>query len=139
MDVILSIKPKHVEKILSGEKQYEFRKRIFKDTAEVENIFIYASSPVKMIVAVFRIREIKRDTPEVLWNELWDKSGLTKEEFFKYFFARDEGYAIQIDNLIELDVPVDPREFFPAFVAPQNFMYLRSTKDAARIRMNADW
>ena len=25
MDVILSIKPKHVEKILSGEKQYEFR------------------------------------------------------------------------------------------------------------------
>ena len=25
MDVILSIKPKYVEKILSGEKQYEFR------------------------------------------------------------------------------------------------------------------
>ena len=57
MDVILSIKPKHVEKILSGEKQYEFRKQIFKNP-EVENIFIYASSPVKKIVAVFRPAKI---------------------------------------------------------------------------------
>ena len=28
MNIILSIKPKYVDKILSGEKRYEFRKQI---------------------------------------------------------------------------------------------------------------
>ena len=128
MDVILSIKPKYVEKILSGEKQYEFRKRIFKDT-EVENIFIYASSPVKMIVAVFRPSRIIRDSPQKLWMDLWPQSGLTEEEFFNYFVSKDEGYAIRIDDLVELEEPRDPRQFFPGFVAPQNFMYVYEDGD----------
>ncbi len=51
MNVIFSIKPKYVERILSGEKKYEFRKRIWKK--QVDRVFIYASSPVKKIVASF--------------------------------------------------------------------------------------
>jgi len=30
MNVLLSMKPRYVEKVLSGEKKYEFRKRIWK-------------------------------------------------------------------------------------------------------------
>ena len=122
MDVILSIKPKYVEAILSGEKQYEFRKQIFKNP-EVENVFIYASSPIQRIVAVFRPDRILRDDPKNLWTQLCNESGLTKEEFFNYFLARDQGYAISIKDLFEFDEPLDPRSVIEGFTAPQNFMY----------------
>jgi predicted transcriptional regulator len=40
MDVLLSVKPKFVEKIISGTKRYEFRKIIFKEN-EINRIYIY--------------------------------------------------------------------------------------------------
>jgi len=46
MNVLLSIKPKYVEKIVNGEKQYEFRKRIFRNK-NVRKAFIYSTSPTK--------------------------------------------------------------------------------------------
>ena len=61
-DVILSIKPKYVQSILSGEKQYEFRKAIFKNRT-IDRVFIYSSAPVKRIVALFEIGTILEDHP----------------------------------------------------------------------------
>ena len=39
MKAILSIRPEYVDRILSGEKKYEFRKRIFK-REDVDTIVI---------------------------------------------------------------------------------------------------
>ena len=47
MDVLISIKPKYVKKIISKEKKYEFRKNIFKKN--VDTIIIYTTSPEKKI------------------------------------------------------------------------------------------
>ena len=47
--IILSIHPSHIEKILSGEKQYEYRKRI---PADIRHIVVYATAPIKKIVAL---------------------------------------------------------------------------------------
>ena len=52
MNVILSIKPEFVEKIFSGEKQYEYRKILFKQ--KVDTVYIYASRPISKIVGEFR-------------------------------------------------------------------------------------
>ena len=51
MNAILSVKPEYAMKILAGEKQYEYRKTIFR--RPVEKVYIYASSPVCMIVGEF--------------------------------------------------------------------------------------
>ena len=53
MNVILSIKPEFVEKIFSGEKQYEYRKVLFKQ--KVDTVYIYASRPISKIVGEFKI------------------------------------------------------------------------------------
>ena len=45
MNVLMSIKPKYVEKIISKEKTYELRRNIFK--REVSNVLIYSTSPEK--------------------------------------------------------------------------------------------
>ena len=60
MNVILSIKPEFVEKIFSGEKQYEYRKVLFKQ--KVDTVYIYASRPISKIVGEFKIAEIICDT-----------------------------------------------------------------------------
>ena len=67
MNVILSIKPEFVEKIFSGEKQYEYRKILFKQ--KVDTVYIYASRPISKIVGEFKIDEILCDTPENIFPQ----------------------------------------------------------------------
>ena len=60
--IILSIHPRHIEKILSGEKLYEYRKRI---PMNIRYIVVYATTPIKMIVAVIEVESIIKGTPDV--------------------------------------------------------------------------
>ena len=53
MYVLMSIKPKYVEKILSGEKKYEYRKTLLKK--DVESILVYSTSPVKKVVCEIKL------------------------------------------------------------------------------------
>ena len=55
MYVLMSIKPKYVEKILSGEKKYEYRKTLLKK--DVESILVYSTSPVKKVVCEIKLLE----------------------------------------------------------------------------------
>ena len=68
MNVILSIKPEFVEKIFSGEKQYEYRK----------------------------IPGIICDTPANIWQQTKDHSGVSKSFFQKYYAGKDKGVALKI-------------------------------------------
>ena len=53
MKALLSIKPKYADLILSGEKTIELR-RVF--NPKITKVYLYASSPVKRIVAVCDVR-----------------------------------------------------------------------------------
>lgn len=64
--IILSIHPSHIEKILSGEKRYEYRKRI---PTDIRYIVVYATAPIKMIVALIKIDSILKGTPESVWEK----------------------------------------------------------------------
>lgn len=121
MKVILSIKPKYVERILSGKKKYEFRKVIFKES--VDEVIIYSSSPVKRFVASFKIEFIIKDEPKSLWLKCNGDSGLNKEEFFNYFKDRDPGFAIKITNLNKFKEPINPNAIIDDFIALQSFQY----------------
>ncbi|PHP45358.1 hypothetical protein B6V01_004435 [Methanosarcinales archaeon ex4572_44] len=122
MNVLLSIKPKYANAILNGEKEYEFRKVIFKEK-NVEKVYIYSSSPVKKIVGAFVVGGIIEGHPEQIWNKCQKKSGIPKEDFFTYFNGSEKGYAIKIDELEPIKDPIDPRSFNQDFVPPQSFCY----------------
>ncbi len=121
--VLLSIKLKYVKEILSGAKQYEFRKQIFKDKS-ASPVFIYSSFPRKKIVASFCAGKIVKGHPDYLWEKFRDVSGMSEREFFEYFSDRDTGCAIWIDDLEPFAEPVDPHAMFERFVAPQSFCYV---------------
>jgi type I restriction enzyme S subunit len=124
MNILLSIKPKHVESIIHGHKKYEFRKLIFK-SKHIDNVYIYASHPVKKIIGAFRIGDIIEDQPSTLWNQLKEVSGLDEAEFFDYFKNNKIGFAIEIKDVEKFENPIDPEEIIPGFVPPQSFCYIR--------------
>jgi len=128
MNVILSIRPRYVELMMEGTKRYEFRKVIFKNK-NVNNIYIYSTSPVKKIIGSFKIGEIVEDRPERLWDNFEAFSGLSAQEFFTYFNGVEKGFAIGIECFKVFDEPLDPNDLMPRFVPPQSFCYLNTPSD----------
>lgn len=51
--ILLPIKPVFVERILSGEKWYEFRKRL---PLGIERVVIYETAPTKKVVGEFHCK-----------------------------------------------------------------------------------
>ncbi len=124
MNVLLSIKPKYVEKIAEGEKKLEFRKVIFKDENRPDTIYIYCTSPVKKIIGYFTTGEIFEDDPAELWDRFHNLAGISEEEFFDYFSGKERGYAIGIEDFNQFDNAIDPYEVIPGFTPPQSFCYM---------------
>jgi len=122
MNVLLSIKPKYVDKIISGTKMFEFRRSIFKK--QVENVYIYESAPHQRIIGLFPFQGFIYDTIDNLWLKCSTKGGVSKEEFYSYFHDLDFGYAIIINDLKILDAPINPFEKISQFTPPQSFQYL---------------
>ena len=123
MNLLMSIKPEFVGKILAYEKLYEFRKSIFKQ--KVEKVFIYSTYPVKKIVGCFEVGEIICESPIELWNSFSDVSGIFEKDFFKYYEGSEEGFAIKIDNLQIFDEFIDMSKY-DEFKAPQSFCYVEN-------------
>jgi len=125
MDVLLSVKPKFVEKIITGTKKYEFRKKIFNQN-KINRIYIYSSSPEKRIVGSFKMGSILKDRPDKLWETVKNQSGIDYQTYYDYFDGKKEAYAIEIDDLEIFDIPIDPREKNPDFIAPQSYQYVKN-------------
>ena len=123
MNVILSIRPTFCKMILSGQKVYEYRKRIF-TRSDVDKVYVYASKPICKIVGFFTIDEVIEDTKTNIWAKTHIGSGISKEYFDAYFKNSDTAYAIKIGQVVKLDTPIDPKSVIKDFHAPQNFMYV---------------
>ncbi|MBU7023832.1 MAG: hypothetical protein HXS40_06660 [Theionarchaea archaeon] len=124
MNVLLSVKPYYAERILDGEKKYEFRRRIFRK--DVESIYIYSTSPVKRIVGMLRMEKILEGTVEMIWEECSSDAGLSREEYFCYFENKEKAFAIKIKEVQAFDEPIDPHTICEDFVPPQSFCYVSS-------------
>lgn len=122
MKVLLSIKPEFVHEIFQGRKKFEYRKNIF--SKHVTKVIVYSTKPEGMIVGEFSIKSILQYTPKELWNRTHNDSGISKQFFDEYFEGRDKGYALQIENPVLYDKPIDPFKVFDVFVAPQSFRYI---------------
>ncbi|WP_024851591.1 ASCH domain-containing protein [Hydrogenovibrio kuenenii] len=122
MRVLLSIKPEFAEKILSGQKRFEFRKVVFKNQ-NVRSVVIYASSPVQKVVGEFDVQAILSMPPEDLWCKTFKYSGIEKDYFDQYFLGRETAFALKISSPQEYEKPFDLKKL-GIKVPPQSFCYL---------------
>ncbi|OZG68439.1 phage associated protein [Bifidobacterium aquikefiri] len=124
MRVLMSIKPCFANAILSGEKRYEYRRRIFSDTS-VNTMLIYATHPVSKVIGQVHIDAIMHDDLETIWRNTHEFGCIDHDSFIQYFTDLSEAYAIKLS---------DPRRYASGLRLcqlsnritrpPQSFMYV---------------
>lgn len=119
--ILLSINPTHVENILNGSKQYEFRKKACK--RKVDKILIYSTTPIMKVVGEAEVEDILIDDPEKIWEKTKKTSGINKEFFDKYYIGRSLAVAYKLKNIIRYRKPRELSEYGIAN-APQSFQYV---------------
>jgi predicted transcriptional regulator len=124
MKVLLSIKPEFAEKILSGEKKYEFRK-ILPKAQNIKIIVIYASRPTGKVVGEFEIAQIISDTPKKIWSQTKESAGISRRYFDEYFSGKALAHAIQIKSVKRYARPRALSTILPNGIAPQSFCYIK--------------
>lgn len=96
--VLMSIKPEHATKVLSGTKKVEIRRK-FSEKWKGHKVVIYACRPASSVVGEAIIAEIIRDRPEDVWQKFGGQMGCTKEQFERYVRSSREVYAIVFDEV----------------------------------------
>lgn len=122
MKAIISIKPQFVEKILNGEKRFEYRKSFLKDIPE--KCYIYSTLPVGKVVGYFTIKHVLKDDPEKIWELTKERAGITKEFFDRYYFRRNKAVAIEIENVTVFEKTKDYKEIDSSGKIPQTYKTL---------------
>lgn len=134
MKVLLSIKPEFVKEIFEGRKRFEYRKSIF--TKDVTSVIVYSTKPEGLIIGEFEVKRVLCESPEKLWSDTYEYSGITKDFFDQYFVGRSKGYALQISNPRRYKKPINPFDLYTSFVAPQSFKYIEENQEFLSLAIN---
>lgn len=120
--LLLSIKPEYVEKILQGEKKFEYRKRLAKE--DVSYIYVYSTAPSMKVVASVHIEGYLSDSPTALWEKTKAAAGISRAKFRDYFRGCKTAYAYKLGKVEVFESPKNLSDFGVA-VAPQSFVYIK--------------
>ena len=118
----MPIKPIYAEKLIKGEKKYEFRKTAIR--SDLSHIIIYATSPVKKIIGIAEIKGIQESSPTATWDMTKHVAGISRKLFREYFKGKKRAYAIQIKEVYPFSRAIDPSEIKNGFKIPQSFSYV---------------
>ena len=119
--ILISINPKHVENIINGSKKFEYRKVAAKQ--DISSIVIYETTPVKRIVAEAEIIDVLILSPDELWKQTKQSSGISKEFFDEYFKGKKIAYAYKLGKVKVYETPKTLLDY-GVKNAPQSFIYL---------------
>jgi len=123
--VLLSIKPEYVQRILNGEKKYEFRKRLA--DKQVDAIVIYATSPIKKIVGEVKVRGSLEKAPSTLWEYTKKSAGITRRKYREYFAVCKKAFAYELGDIVKYEEEFS-LEKIGISQAPQSFIYISDTQ-----------
>lgn len=127
MDVLLSIKPRWIEKIRSGEKTVELRKTWPKWFAG-GRVYAYETSPTKRIVGWMEVDSLVRAEPQELWEVVGQQSCVDKEAFDEYYKGKGVGCGICIKEFH----PIQPLPIgIVAKCPPQSWISLTEAQSKA--------
>ena len=118
------IKKKYTDKILSGEKQCELRKRL--PNSKTKCILIYSTYPVAKVVGYAEVKALHKGTVSSVWEEFSNIAGIESEDYLSYFSGSDGACAIEFNKVYKFVRPFSVREIIDGFRVPQSFCYINN-------------
>ncbi|MDR0483672.1 MAG: hypothetical protein LBH40_00125 [Alphaproteobacteria bacterium] len=123
MEIVISIRPEHLNNIRSGKKKWELRKRLPEDkilTGEIKKIWVWETSPVSKIVGYIESNKIEKGSPNELWNKHGKDFGVNKEFYNQYYQNKEYAVALKIDSWVAC-------ENANHTLAPQGYIYIKNS------------
>lgn len=119
--ILMSINPEHVEKILNGTKKYEFRKHASKIIPD--KIIIYCTTPIQRVVGEAEVKGILKDKPSKIWSITSSKSGIDKKFFDLYYEGKTTAVAYKLGNIKKYTKQKALKDY-GIKTAPQSYIYI---------------
>jgi predicted transcriptional regulator/DNA-binding XRE family transcriptional regulator len=126
-DVVLSIRPRYSEKIISGDKTVELRRRFPVSAPKGTIAYIYSTSPVRAMVGSAQIKSVLKLPVEEIWDRFSQKAFIQKPDFDNYFEGSEVGFALLFEKVKPFSEPL-PLELLRKqfdFEPPQSFLYAK--------------
>ena len=121
--MLLSINPEHVENILSGKKQFEFRKARCRET--VDSIIIYSTAPQMRIVAEVRLDDIIVGSILEVWHLTKEYAGISYKFYRRYYKGKKTAVAYKLGAIMQFREPLMLSDIGITH-PPQSFSYLEN-------------
>jgi predicted transcriptional regulator len=122
-NILISIKPIYVEKIISGQKIYEYRRKMPVTTIGI--IAFYSTLPIQKVLAIADVVDKISDHPTKLWK-ITNKGGcISRDTFNNYFNGLCIAHAFKLDNIKTLIEALSLGAINASLLTPpQSFRYL---------------
>ena len=122
LKILLSIKPEYVNKIVSGEKTYEYRRVMPKN--KVDSILIYSSWPCCRIIGEVEVKEVITYSVLDMWKRTKHGSGISYYKYRGYFKGKNNANAYVLGNINLFDQKLDLNNY-GLKKPPQSFIYIK--------------
>jgi predicted transcriptional regulator/DNA-binding XRE family transcriptional regulator len=124
-DVVLSIRPQYTDKIMSGLKTVELRRRFPVSAPRGTIAYIYSTSPVQALVGRATISSVVKLPLKEIWKRFGKKASIRRGDFDGYFTGLEEGFALLFENVRALERNLELPELRSrfGFEPPQSFVY----------------
>lgn len=119
--ILLSIKPEYSNRIMSGEKKFEYRKHVPQEP--IEKIIVYSTDPEKSVVGEVLVSSVLVMSPSRLWEQTKSNAGISRAKYRLYFKGCKKAYAYQLGTIKKYDPPKELSDF-GIVQAPQSFVYV---------------
>lgn len=103
--ILISVKPKYVERIVACAKPVEVRKRFSQRWLGCRAV-LYGSHPLSSLVGEATIAAITCGTPERIWSVYGPRIGAERSEFDAYVASSEEVSAIELTDVTPYLAPV---------------------------------
>ena len=126
-NILISIHPKYVQSMMTGEKSVELRRRPLR-IASGSKVWIYTTLPRGAVEAIGIVEDVVEASPSMIWKRFSRSCGIPKAEFDAYFQDIDTGFAILFSSIEPLSQSFDLdkiRERLVTFQPPQFFKRLK--------------
>lgn len=131
--LLLSLRPRFAEMVLTGAKTVELR-RVRPNVCPGAAALIYATSPTCALVGIAVVVAVDVDEHDEIWQRYSGDIGITRPEYDAYFAGSAEAVAIALRAVRRLPRPVglpQLRQGRAWFRPPQSFRYLNPEQAAS--------
>lgn len=119
---MVSIHPEHVSNIISGSKVFEYRK--VAPGRRVSHLIFYCTAPVKSIVAVAEVVDVRTGSPTRIWDQTSYGSGISRHFYRSYFSGQRSATAFVLGSVHRVKPSIGLDELVGQKAPPQSLCYV---------------